>query len=107
MVWIKIHTGDGLINDRAIERIFSRSPRRLKDSFEFYAEINGKHWPIYSMNLPEKIMTKAQLKSIKLGGDYHKEQEDIHERFLDVSADIYDEEDRILSAIMAVLIEAK
>jgi hypothetical protein len=59
------------------------------------------------MNIPEKIITKSQVRSIRYGSDYHKAQGEIHERFLDVSDDIYDKEDSILSKIMVVLFEAK
>jgi hypothetical protein len=109
MVWIEIYTGDGIINDERIERIYARTPKRHKDNFEFCAEVNGKPWLIYSENLPHKIVesvTKEAKENPKYE-DYHEGQKAIHEAFLDHLSEICDREDEIFSKITSILLEAK
>jgi hypothetical protein len=109
MVWIEIHTGDGIINDERIDRIYSETPRRHKDGFDFYAEINGKRWLIYSENLPRKIVESIikEAKKDPKYEDYHEGQKAIREAFLDHLSEICDKEDEIFSKITSMLLEAK
>jgi hypothetical protein len=64
MVWIETNTGDGILNDEVIERIYCEPPRNLNKSFEFYAQVNGHIWVIYAVNIPKKITKLAKDKEI-------------------------------------------
>lgn len=110
MVWIEIHSGDGLINDEMIERIYCKTPQRYKEVFEIHAEVNGYPWLIYSENLPQKIneaISKKAKKNPKFGKDYSETGKAFDEAFKDVYSEICDKEGKILSKLMSILFEAK
>ena len=91
MVWIKTHTGDGILNDNTIERICSEPPRNLNKSFEFYAFVNQKSWLIYAVNVPREISNLAKDKTIT---------EELHPKIMDM-------EDKILEKLMSFILKAK
>ena len=64
MVWIETNTGDGVLNDERIERIFCEPPNNLNQMFHIYAEISGKTWLIYAGRIPTVITAQAKDKEI-------------------------------------------
>ena len=52
MVWIKIITGDGILNEQMIERISWEEPPRQSKTLDFFAHGNGDRFLIYSLEIP-------------------------------------------------------